>query len=78
MVNSRNKIVQLRILGSGKGAEIGSAVALELEGQTYVLIHDHAGNISMLVDLQTQKTTESYTYSAFGETKREGAPVPNP
>ncbi len=77
MVDEQNHIVQLRILGSGKGAEIGAAVALELEGETYIPYHDHAGHLSALVDLTGNKV-ENYTYTAFGEAQREGTCIPNP
>ncbi len=77
MVDEQNDIVQLRILGSGKGAEIGAAVALELEGETYIPYHDHAGHLSALVDLTGNKV-ENYTYTAFGEAQREGIFIPNP
>ncbi len=78
MVDEQNHIVQLRILGSGKGAEIGAAVALELEGETYIPYHDHAGHVSALVDLKTGNKVENYTYTAFGEAQREGIFIPNP
>ncbi len=68
----------MRILGSGKGAEIGAAVALELEGETYIPYHDHAGHVSALVDLKTGNKVENYTYTAFGEAQREGTFIPNP
>ena len=57
---------ELRILGLGKGAEIGAAVALELEGQTFVPIHDPYGNVITLLDLNGDVDT-SYRYTAFGE-----------
>ena len=78
MVDEQDNIVQLRIFGSGKGAEIGAAIALELEGETYIPYHDHAGHVSVLVDLKTGNKTESYTYTAFGEAQREGTFIPNP
>ncbi len=77
MVDEQNNIVQLRILGSGKGAEIGASIALELEGETYIPYHDHAGHLSVLVDLTGNKV-ENYTYTAFGEAQREGTFIPNP
>ncbi len=77
MVDEQNSITQLRILGSGKGAEIGAAVALELEGETYIPYHDHAGHLSAFVDLTGNKV-ENYTYTAFGEAQREGTFIPNP
>ena len=67
VVKENGKILELRILGSGKGAEIGAAVALELYGKTYVPIHDQSGNIALLIDRGTGKLAEAYAYTAFGE-----------
>lgn len=64
--NGSKKIKELRILGLGKGAEIGAAVALELDGKVYAPLHDHNGNVSALLDMQGQ-LEETYHYSAFGE-----------
>lgn len=61
-----NKITELRLLGIGKGAEIGSAVAIELDQKLYVPIHDHNGNIATLLDAAGD-VVETYRYSAFGE-----------
>ncbi len=78
MVDDQNRIVQLRILGRGKGAEIGAAVALELEDSTYIPIHDHCGHVSVLIDLQAKQFAEGYVYSAFGEQQRYGSGTTNP
>jgi RHS repeat-associated protein len=59
-------VQQFRVLGSGKGAEIGAAVALELHNQVYVPIHDHNGNVVTLLD-SNGNIAEIYRYSAFGE-----------
>jgi YD repeat-containing protein len=66
-IDENGKIIQLRVLGEGLGAEIGAAVLYELNGKAYVPIHDHRGCVVVLVDLQTKKSIESYRYSAFGE-----------
>lgn len=67
--DAEGHIVELRILGIGKGAEIGASVAFEIQDQTYVPIHDHNGNVTHLVDVTSGKTVESYKFSAFGEEK---------
>lgn len=64
MVN--NTIIELRILGTGKGAEIGAAVALELNKELVIPLHDYHGNIITLLD-SSGKTVETYRYTAFGE-----------
>ncbi len=77
-VDSQGKIRQLRVLGLGKGAERGSAIALELEENIYIPIHDHAGHVSVLIDLTTKNFAEGYAYTAFGEEQRYGVNVGNP
>ena len=62
-------IIQLRVLGNGKGAELGTAIALELNQKVYAPTHDHRGNVCCLVDSETGIAVEGYRYSAFGELK---------
>ena len=68
-------ITELRVLALGKGAEIGAAIAIELNGKIYVPIHDPFGNVVTLLDLQG-KPIANYRYSAFGE--EEAAKTANP
>ena len=63
------KLKEFRALGTGKGAEIGASIAIEIENQTYIPLHDHNGNIISILDGSTGQTVESYRYSAFGEEK---------
>jgi len=56
----------LRILGDTPHAEIGAAVALELNGRIYFPIHDLQGNIAALLDSQTKAIKEECFYTAFG------------
>lgn len=65
--NAKGEVIELRILGSGKGAEIGAAIAIELNEELFAPIHDHNGNVMSLVSTQTQHVEETYRYSAFGE-----------
>lgn len=67
MVDSQDKIIQLRVLGSGLGAELGAAVAIELGGEVYAPLHDRRGSLCCLVDLKSRQPIEHYAYSAFGE-----------
>lgn len=62
------KIYQLRILGIGKGAEIGASLAFELDSKTFYPLHDHNGNVLELLN-DEGVMQESYRYSAFGEAK---------
>lgn len=68
IVDAEGKICALRILGIGEGAEIGAAVAIELNQKVYAPIHDHSGSVRCLVDMETRSAAEYYRYSAFGET----------
>ena len=61
------KITELKILGLGIHGDIGAAIALELEGELYVPLHDHRGNIIALISPTQNKITETYLYSAYGE-----------
>lgn len=63
---SNGKVTEYRVLGLGKGAELGASIAIELNGKVYCPIHDFRGNIVSLVDSSNQ-VTESYRYTAFGE-----------
>lgn len=64
-------LVQLRILGEGLGAEIGSAVAMELAGEILVPVHNLRGDICSVLDL-TGEEVYNFCYSAFGEKLGEG------
>ena len=66
-VDENGKIIELRVLGLGHGAEIGAAIAIELNDKVYAPTHDFKGNIVALSDL-TGNPVEIYRYSAFGET----------
>ncbi|MFA5250515.1 MAG: RHS repeat-associated core domain-containing protein, partial [Parachlamydiales bacterium] len=58
--------LELRALSDTSQAEIGSAVALELNGRIFAPLHDLFGNLFALFDPQ-QKLVELYRYSAFGQ-----------
>lgn len=57
---------QLRLLGDGRGAEIGAAVAVELDGECYAPIHDLRGNVVALIGA-CGIIAETIQYGAFGE-----------
>ncbi len=73
MVTDKGILSQFRVLGLGKGAELGASVAIELNGSTYCPINDHRGNVSALIDIKTKEVSEIYRYSAFGEEQIYGA-----
>ena len=53
VIDTSGELVQYGMLGIGKGAEIGAAVLVELNGEAYVPFHDHHGNIVGLVDAKS-------------------------
>lgn len=71
-VDEHDKIIELRVLGLGKGAEIGAAVALEFNKNTFIPLHDHIGNVSCLLDGTTGEIADTYHYSSFGEELFDG------
>ena len=74
--NEAGEITELRLLGYGKGAEIGAAIAMEVGDKTYVPIHDHTGSVACLLDSDSGDAVGTYRYSAFGEELFDGALVP--
>lgn len=66
-MSDEGRISELRILGVGKGAEIGAALAIEIHGKPYLPIHDLAGSQRCLVSFKDKKVVEYYRYNAFGE-----------
>lgn len=65
--DEQGNAIEFRALGIGLGAEIGTAVLLELNDKTYIPLHDHNGNVTVLIDAATSQPIETYTYTAFGE-----------
>jgi len=59
--------VELRVLGLGRGAEIGAAIALEIKGRLLAPVHNSRGDVVMLIEADSGVMVTSYRYSAFGE-----------
>ena len=68
---------QLRILGQGKGAEIGAAIALEIDQKIYFPIHDLFGNVIAVLD-KNGKIIEENRFTPFGEERRSSKALHNP
>jgi RHS repeat-associated protein len=66
-IDESGAFVEFRVVGRGKGAELGASVGIEMGGAVFCPIHDHRGNITALVDTTTRQVHETYRYSAFGE-----------
>ena len=69
--------LELRILGNAPHAEIGAAIAIELQGKTFAPIHDLQGNVAVLLPLESQDDPTFFRYSAYGEEIITG-PAQNP
>ncbi len=69
-INKDGVMHQFRVLGKGFGAEIGSAVAIELGSNLYVPVHDHSGHVVALLSHATGEVVQNYSYTAFGEEPR--------
>ena len=73
--DTSNNLLQLRFLGGGLGHEVGAAIAVELRTNiasawvAYVPIHDHRGNVVVLLHRATGAVAEYYRYDAFGNTQ---------
>lgn len=65
-MDAEGNICKLRVLGNGMGAEVGAAVAIEIQDRIYAPLHDNRGNVCCLVNAQTGQIDEFYRYSAFG------------
>jgi RHS repeat-associated protein len=63
------QLTHFRLLGEGLGAEVGSAVAVEIGQTVYVPVHDFRGNVVCLVDKLTGTVAESYRYDAYGNVR---------
>ncbi len=66
ILNNKGKILQLKVLGLGLGADIGAAVALELNDIVYAPLHDFSGNCVALLSTEG-KVVELYQIDAFGK-----------
>lgn len=64
------KIIELRLLGHGFGAEIGASIAIELAGITYLPLHDLRGNITHLIN-PSGATSQEVIFTPFGENTGE-------
>ena len=62
--------LSIRILGETPQAEIGSAVAMRLEGIWCVPLHDLQGSVAALIDPKTKHSLEECLYTPFGESSR--------
>jgi RHS repeat-associated protein len=64
-VDEKQSVRSLRVLGEGLGAEIGAAVLFELDGTTYIPLHDLSGHVRVVLTTDGQ-VAERLTYTAYG------------
>jgi RHS repeat-associated protein len=77
-IDCEGHIQQLKILGCGINADIGAAVALEIDDSIFIPLHDLKGNICAIIDTEGH-VVESYFQDAFGhENKADGTIFTNP
>lgn len=68
-LDPEGKMAELRVLGLSPEAEIGAAVAVELQQKIYAPLHDLQGSVIGLVSLESRQLEQSTQFSAFGEKK---------
>lgn len=66
MINKNKENLQLKVLGLGIQGDIGAAIAIEIEGEIFVPLHDLQGNILAMVNVNGE-IEEKYLMNAFGE-----------
>lgn len=66
-IDDSGQLVELRLLGTGRGAEIGATVAIEIGRTVYAALSDSSGHIVALINASDGAFAEGYRYSAFGE-----------
>ena len=77
--DAAGEIQELRVLGKGLAADMGAAVFIELNGKTYIPIHDPVGHVACLLSANTGQVVENYRLSAYGEKLCDtSVPVGNP
>lgn len=69
VISQSDSIQKLRVPGVSAQQLSLRSVAMELEGETYAVLHDLAGNVCALLDPEAREVVESYTYTAFGQEK---------
>lgn len=65
-MDEQGNIQELKVLGLGIKGDIGAAIALELNGERFLPLHDLQGNIVAILD-ENSKIVEVYNFTAFGE-----------
>jgi RHS repeat-associated protein len=65
-IDASGEIKELKVLGLGILGEVGAAVAIEVDNQVYIPLHDFTGNIIALAS-KSGVLQEKYNLDAFGK-----------
>ncbi len=66
-VDDAGLLTSLRVLGIGLAADIGAAIAMEIDDKLYLPLHNHRGTVCCLVDADTLSVAEFSRFTHFGE-----------
>lgn len=61
------KMQTLKVPGVQGSSLLPTSISFELNGHTYVPLHDTSGNVTHLVDPKSKQIVERYEHTAFGE-----------
>ncbi|WP_039377782.1 RHS repeat-associated core domain-containing protein, partial [Parachlamydia acanthamoebae] len=64
--DAEQHLMEFRPLAHGRGAEIGAAVAFEIQGQVYIPLTNFTGHVQVLLNSKGEPV-DIYRYTAFGE-----------
>ena len=73
-ISTSGDMIDLKILGLGIKADIGAAVAIEIDGQVFAPLHDFNGSIIALI-APNGTLFESYDLDAFGKETTSNPPI---
>lgn len=62
-----HQIEELRVLGNNPRMELGASIALEINDEIYLPLHDLFSNIVIVIDAKSNSIVEAYNFSAFGQ-----------
>lgn len=65
-LNHKKEMVQFKVLSLGAQEDRGTALALELQGELCIPLHDFQGNVIALID-SNGNLTETYNIDSFGQ-----------
>ena len=68
------KVIDLRILGLSRGAEVGATIAVEKDKSIYYPVHDHQGSIVRLLK-SNGGVYAKMAFTPFGELKKGKSPI---